>query len=136
VHEAPIFVRAVLAASRNPAGRGVVDSGMYIHVDTAVVPPTARLADQDNFRAFAVMVDGTPDQLPAVADALTGLGVVDADGGHAMLDADAVRGLANAGDAWSADFGAMVEYARSKGWTDEQGRVRAHLEWHERRPGE
>jgi hypothetical protein len=104
---------------------------MYIHVDTAIAPPAARLADRDNFRAFAITVDGTPDQLPTVVDALTGLGTVDADGGHAMLDADAVRRLAGAteGDPWSADFDAMVEYARSKGWTDEHGRVRAHLEW-------
>ncbi|HEX5402255.1 MAG TPA: hypothetical protein VFX16_08140 [Pseudonocardiaceae bacterium] len=103
---------------------------MYIHVDTAVVPPTAVLADQDNFRAFAVQVDGTEDRLPAVVEALTGLGVVDADGAHAMLDAEAVCGLAAGGDAWRADFDAMVEYARSKGWTDDKGRVRAHLEWH------
>jgi hypothetical protein len=104
---------------------------MYIHVDTAPQPPVARLADRDNFRAFAIMVDGTPDQLPAVVSALSGLGAVDADGGHAMLDAGAVRRLAGAttGDAWTADFDTMVEYARSKGWTDEQGRVRAHLEW-------
>ena len=125
------FVRAYVGPSRNPAGGVVVDRGMYIHVDTAAEPPVARLADRDNFRAFAIMVDGTPDQLPAVADALTGLGAVDADGEHAMLDADAVRRLAGAtdGDAWTADFDAMVEYARSKGWTDDQGRVRAHLEW-------
>jgi hypothetical protein len=104
---------------------------MYIHVDTAIEPPAARLADRDNFRAFAVMVDGTPDRLPAVVSALNGLGVVEADGGHAMLDAGAVRLLAGAtaGDAWTAGFDTMVEYARSKGWTDEHGRVRAHLEW-------
>jgi hypothetical protein len=104
---------------------------MYIHVDTTLAPPTAQLADRDNFRAFAIVVDGTADRLPAVVDALTGIGVVDADGGHAMLDADAVRRLAGAttGDAWTVEFDNMVEYARAKGWTDEQGRVRAHLEW-------
>jgi hypothetical protein len=102
---------------------------MYIDVDTTAVPPTAVLADQDNFRAFAVMVNGTPDRLPAVVEALSGLGVVDADGAHAVLDGAELKRLANAGDGWTADFDAMVEYARSKGWTDEQGRVRAHLEW-------
>jgi hypothetical protein len=102
---------------------------MYIHVDTTIVPPTARLADQDNFRAFAIMVAGTSDRLPAVAEALTGLGELDAEGTHAMLDAAAVRRLADGGAEWTAGFDAMVEYARSKGWTDEQGRVRAHLEW-------
>jgi hypothetical protein len=100
---------------------------MYIQVDTTVVPPTAVLADQDNFRAFAVLVNGTQDQLPAVVDALAGLGTVDAE--HAMLDAAEVKRLAAADDAWTAQFDAMVEYARSKGWTDDNGRVRAHLEW-------
>jgi hypothetical protein len=104
---------------------------MYIHVDTSAVPPIARLTDRDNFRAFAIVVDGTNDRLPAVADALADLGVVDPDGEHAMLDAVAVHRLAGAstGDAWSAEFDNMVEYARSKGWTDDHGRVRAHLEW-------
>ncbi len=32
---------------------------------------------------------------------------------------------------WEADFDAMVAYATAKGWTDTEGRLRAHTEWTE-----
>lgn len=55
-----------------------------------------------------------------------------ADGGHGFVAAHTVREWA-AGfelpDAWPTDFEAMVAYAIAKGWTDEQGRLRAHTEW-------
>jgi hypothetical protein len=83
----------------------------------------ARLADADNFRAFSVVVAGDPD----VAEALAGLGTVD--GEHAWLDPGAVKALAGeVGERWHADFDAMIAYATSKGWTDDGGRVRAHIE--------
>jgi hypothetical protein len=83
----------------------------------------ARLADADNFRAFSVVVTGDAD----VAEALAGLGTVE--GEHAWLDPAAVTALAGeVGQRWRADFDAMIAYAASKGWTDDGGRVRAHIE--------
>lgn len=82
------------------------------------------LDDADNFRAFAVVVTGEPD----LSSALAGLGVVDGD--HVFFDAEAVKRLAGerATDDWGANFDKMVEFARSKGWVDGAGRVRAHIE--------
>jgi hypothetical protein len=101
---------------------------MYIHVALDAAPPTARLAERDDFGSFAVVVDGTEDRLVEVVDALAGLGSVDADGQHAMLDIEAVRRLADADDTWVDGYRKMIDYARTHGWTDD-GRVRAHLEW-------
>jgi hypothetical protein len=78
----------------------------------------------DNFRAFAVVVTGEPD----LGAGLDGLGAVDGD--HVFLDPEGVKRLAGeraAGD-WGANFDKMIEFARSKGWVDELGRVRAHIE--------
>lgn len=59
---------------------------------------------------------------------LAGIGVVE--GEHAFLDAEAVKGLPGAGgtEEWRTGFDEMVGYARSKGWVDDAGRVRAHIE--------
>ncbi len=95
---------------------------MYIQVDQSG-PVT--LADADNFRAFSVVCNGNRENVGA---ALAGYGTVD--GEHAWLEADAVKSLAgDVGEQWHTDFDNMISYARSKGWTDESGRVRAHIEW-------
>ena len=50
------------------------------------------------------------------------------------LNVDALRSAARATlssdqrDAWASGFDGMIAYATSKGWTDTQGRVRAHVE--------
>jgi hypothetical protein len=63
-----------------------------------------------------------------VITALADLGTVDDE--HAFLSPDSVRALADGtSDDWRARFDNMIDFARSKGWTDGDGRVRAHLEW-------
>jgi hypothetical protein len=96
---------------------------MYIQVDQ---DGPATLAEADNFRAFSVVVNGKPEQLGA---ALAGLGALDGD--HAWLDPGAVKALASdaVGEQWHAEFDNMISYAQSKGWTDTNGRVRAHIEY-------
>ncbi|HEX3979616.1 MAG TPA: hypothetical protein VHW93_00235 [Acidimicrobiales bacterium] len=58
--------------------------------------------------------------------------------GDVLVPVDAVRRLA--GDAaekdggsldgdWEAAFARMVDHATSKGWTAEDGSLRAHVEW-------
>jgi len=52
--------------------------------------------------------------------------------GDALIEIGAVRRLADGkvSDGWEADFAAMLEYAKSKGWIDEQGEaIQAHVEW-------
>jgi hypothetical protein len=104
---------------------------MFIRVDLSGAQPVTTLADPDNFRAFAAVVVGSAPDPARVAEALAGLGTLDVGGEHVWLDAGAVKRLAGdaAGERWLADFENMVEFARGKGWTDEAGRVRAHLEW-------
>jgi hypothetical protein len=94
---------------------------MYIVVDRAGVA----LVDGENFRTFAVVVEGGEVDL---GGALERFGVVD--GEHVWLDPEAVKRLAGdgAGPEWPARFDAMIEFARSKGWVDDAGRVRAHVE--------
>ena len=95
--------------------------GMYLQVDGSSV----ELVEAGDFRRFAVVV---------VADgelaALDGLGEVDSAGEHVFLEPAAIRGLAGerATGEWGEGFEKMVEFARSKGWVDEAGRVRAHIE--------
>jgi hypothetical protein len=59
-----------------------------------------------------------------------GLGRVE--GEDAFVTVDAVRRLAGGrvGDGWEADFAAMLDYARVKGWLDAAGTaVQAHVRW-------
>jgi hypothetical protein len=102
-------------------GRRLHNRAMYILVGRAGVA----LVDGENFRAFAVVVEGADVDL---GGALEGVGAVD--GEYVWLDPEAVRGLAGeaAGPEWLAQFDGMIEFARSKGWVDGAGRVRAHVE--------
>ena len=53
------------------------------------------------------------------------------DGAHVMIPVETLRRLAagRVPEGWDADFEAMLEYARSKGWLNDEGdAVRAHLE--------
>jgi hypothetical protein len=55
-----------------------------------------------------------------------GLGAVAGD--HVWLEPSALRAAGDGTADWNAQFDAMLRYAASKGWTDEQsGRVRAHI---------
>jgi hypothetical protein len=91
---------------------------MIFRVDSTVVV----LDGPDVFDRFDVV---------ATADAdLARLGAVAADGEHVFVAPDTVRALA--GDAanpdWHERFAAMVGYAGSRGWLDDAGRIRAHVE--------
>ena len=77
--------------------------------------------------------------LQGLADALeaAGTGWIDADG-DARIQSDALRALAaRAADdearqldtGWEADFTDMLDHAGSSGWIDDDGAVRAHVEW-------
>ena len=83
---------------------------------------TAVLDGPDVFDRFDVVATETAD--------LTRLGVVADDGAHVFIAPDTVRELA--GDAvtaeWEERFSGMLGYAASKGWLDDDGRIRAHVE--------
>jgi hypothetical protein len=52
--------------------------------------------------------------------------------GNAWIHFDAVRRLAsgNIGPTWEEDFAAMIAFARTRGWIDdERQEIQAHVEW-------
>ncbi|MPY55668.1 hypothetical protein [Streptomyces spongiae] len=82
---------------------------MYLRVDTRRVPPTVEMCEQEDLTAFkVVLVTST----------------------HTWVKPDTLTNLAGRAedDAWQDKLAEMIAYAERKGWTDEQGRVRAHVE--------
>jgi hypothetical protein len=85
---------------------------MVIVVDLRSMPPLVTLDEPDDFKAFKIVTRGT----------------------HGFVDAAAIERLAGtrADDAeWRDGLAKMVSYAESRGWTDDTGALRAHIE-HER----
>lgn len=91
---------------------------MRIVIDSRCVPPSTELEASEAFDSLSVHVH-VPE--------------------HVWLDRETMVSLAGrACDAeWLAQLDAMIEFAASKGWMDESGRVRAHvtLAGHERADG-
>ena len=88
---------------------------------------SARLLDAEDLSSFAVVLED--DEEPG-ADALAAGGVLGF-GDHAWVRTDALRRLAGplATPEWEQGLRAMLDYARTRGWVDdEQGAVRGHVE--------
>ncbi len=88
------------------------------------------LCDPTVFNSLDVLVD--PQSPELLEQAIARIGNRDG-AGHVRLSPSVLRFLSShAGSAeWDAKFDAMISYAASKGWLDEQGRVRAHLTFRE-----
>lgn len=82
---------------------------MYLHVDPTQIPPVVELREPDDFKAFKVVIE-VPE--------------------HAWIAPDVLTELAGrrGDDEWQQNLAGMLAYAESKGWCDEAGRVRAHIE--------
>ncbi len=83
-------------------------------------------APQD-LTAFAATTSLPPQVL---ADSLPEGISVDDDHAHLWVDPRNLRQLAGHwanDDEWNTRFEAMIAYARTKGWTDAHGMIRAHL---------
>lgn len=104
---------------------------MWIDVDCAETSPTVRLRDADEFDAFKLVVRAA-DTRGQLVDALRRIGSLDGDG-NALVSIDALVDLAGrraADPDWRRSFDRMVEFARSRGWTDARGSMlQAHCEW-------
>jgi hypothetical protein len=100
---------------------------MIVELDLSGGGGLATLLDPDDFKAFKVVVRGGGPPLAALS-APSGIAKVDE---HAWVRVDALRELAGpaATPEWEASLEGMLEYARSKGWVDDElGAVRAHVE--------
>ena len=86
------------------------------------------LGEPGDFRRFSVAVEGDGD-LEVVVDQ-SGIGRVQPDGEHVVIDLVALRALAGpyATDEWDQGLADMVAYATGKGWVDAGGGVVAHIE--------
>jgi hypothetical protein len=96
-------------------------------VELSLGADSARLVDPEDLTSFAVVLEGDADPSP---EALAAGGVLGF-GDHAWVRTDALRRLAGpiATPEWEDAFAAMLDYARSRGWVDdEHGAVRGHVE--------
>jgi hypothetical protein len=106
-----------------------------VRVVVKLTPTVAEvgLEEADVFDDLRVVVEGeSGSSNQALALALGPYGVLDGAGEHAFLQADAVPRLAGdtgAEPGWRSRYEAMLAFAGSHGWIDDQGRVRAHVEF-------
>jgi hypothetical protein len=103
---------------------------VIIDIDLSREHAAIELVQPEDCRRFHVTVrGGGPEALGIVLPA-HGIGRL-LPSGDALIEIDAVRRLADGKvtEGWEADFSAMVEYARNKGWLDEKGEaIQAHVE--------
>ena len=100
---------------------------MIVEIDLRGEKTEARLVDPEDFTSFKVVVH---DAKPSLEGRLATVGVARVDE-HAWVRVDALRRLAGsaATPAWEESLEAMLEFARSRGWVDDEtDSVRAHVE--------
>ncbi|MDO8776646.1 MAG: SDR family oxidoreductase [Burkholderiaceae bacterium] len=102
---------------------------MRVHLTNA---GAITLCEPTVFNSLDVLVD--PQSPERLEQAIARIGSRDG-ADHVRLSPSVLRFLSShAGSAeWETKFDAMIGYAASKGWLDEQGRVRAHLTFGESR---
>jgi hypothetical protein len=93
----------------------------------------ASLEEPDVFTSFSVLAATSNTRV--LDEALAALGRYNHDGDAARhVFVDQLWLVANAGDladdkSWRVQLDGMVSYARTKGWVDDDGRIRAHVEY-------
>jgi hypothetical protein len=100
---------------------------MIVELDLRGGDVTARLVEPEDFRAFkAVLREAGPPLEERLAPA--GIARVEE---HVWVPVETLRELAGdaATAAWEESLLSMLEFARSRGWVDEEtGALRAHVE--------
>lgn len=86
---------------------------MILRIDTHTTPPLVEVTEPDDFTSFKVVVLMST---------------------HSWVDPGDLTELAGRTDDpdWQQKLAGMISYAESKGWLDEQGRIRAHVETSQR----
>lgn len=82
---------------------------MYLRIDPGIIPPLVEVVEPEDFSTFKVVVV-TPS--------------------HSWVDPADLTVLAGRADDpdWQQKLAGMISYADSKGWLDERGRIRAHVD--------
>jgi hypothetical protein len=91
--------------------------------------PTVTLEDPDDFTAFSIACrEGLTDDDRTSAVARLGRA---AGPDHVFVTTESLADLAGSRAAdqdWQSGLAKMTAYAQSKGWVDEQGGIRAHIQ--------
>jgi hypothetical protein len=91
--------------------------------------PAVRLDEPDDFKAFKIARSNGASALD-VARALSQIGRAEGDS-HVYVSVAALKRIAGERalrQEWLAQLDGMVAYARSQGWVDDLGAIRAHIE--------
>jgi hypothetical protein len=99
---------------------------MELEVDLREAQARARLVDPEDFGSFSVVL---LDESGSLAETLRTVGVARLDE-HAWVRIETIRELAGAAatPAWDASLEAMLDFARQRGWVDDElGAVRGHV---------
>ncbi len=101
---------------------------MRIVLAAGAVP---KLEEASDFRRFSIELGGDvpAGQPQALAAVLAPVADLD-ETGHGWVRPDAIRALTplSGSPDWQQCFSAMIGFAAKHGWTDAQGRIRAHVE--------
>ena len=104
---------------------------MIIDIDLTGEHAATQLLEPEDCKRFHVAVKGGDVEVLAAVLPAHDLGQV-LPSGDALIEVGAVRRLAagRVPNGWEEDFAAMVGYAKSKGWFDEEhDAIQAHIEW-------
>jgi hypothetical protein len=92
---------------------------------------TLELNEPDDFKGFKIVAEKPGATDAEIAEALKGVGTLDAEHKHAWITQDGMKNWGGhpAPAEWVASFDAMVEKVKKYGFVDEAtGSVRAHIE--------
>jgi hypothetical protein len=89
------------------------------------------LEDRDNFRAFKLVIEGSPAALDTARHALADLAELpDPDTAWVFQQALRQRPEVAQDSAWQQSLGGMIDKARPHGWIDDRRKaIKAHIEW-------
>lgn len=101
---------------------------MIIVLDTENPAISPALVDPETFTEFSVRIVGPPVSDPRRIFPSLGHWP---DAGHVFIDPETVRALADTltdDPAWRSGFEKMYDFAQRKGWTNQTGAIRAHVD--------
>jgi len=101
---------------------------MIVHIDR---DGAVSIRDAEDFTRFSISIDAPIGDAALIARKLAPEIDVESPE-HAWVDADLlVRASGHQGDeAWRGGFDKMMTYAKSAGWTRQNGKfVRGHIDW-------
>ncbi|MEV5651107.1 hypothetical protein AB0L57_22900 [Nocardia sp. NPDC052254] len=92
--------------------------------------PTATMTATDDFGSFGIELIGVSAGHRVTASDVACVGVLDSSGDVLVTVAriGELAGDRSRDPDWTRRFGEMVEWAARRGWVDESGRLRAHVE--------